>query len=215
VNVGGELTEEFPAPFDPARMKPLTDRSREGRANPSGIPYLYLATHQQTAAAEVRPWIGSYVSIATFNLMRDARVVNCTTGDHKIIAYLREPEPQEREQAVWRDIDRAFSEPVTSDDDSAAYSPTQVVAEFFRDNDIDGIAYGSSLGPGHNVVLFDPGAAALENCGLVKVRTVTLDLSPEGNSYFVTKHVPETGTRTPEPGAEHATAHTVPRASSP
>ena len=78
--------------------------------------------------AEVRPWIGSYVSIAQFSVMREVRVVNCTTDDHRSMIYASEPEPEERERAVWRDIDRAFSQPVSSADDTADYSPTQVIA---------------------------------------------------------------------------------------
>ncbi len=183
---GGGVVEELPAPCDVERMKPLLDRAREGRANPKGIPYLYLATHEDTAVAEVRPWIGSYVSIAQFALKRDVRVVNCVTDDRRIMVYSREPEPEERERAVWQDIDRAFSQPVTSGDDAADYAPTQVVAEFFRENGFDGVAYGSSLGPGHNVALFDTEAAALVNCGLLQIRGVKLDLSIAANPYFVT-----------------------------
>ena len=41
------------------RMKPLSDCATEGRANPAGIPILYLASSEQTAISEVRPWIGS------------------------------------------------------------------------------------------------------------------------------------------------------------
>src|SRR5712691_7735830 len=93
---------------------------------------------------------GSYVSIAQFALKRDVRVVNCTTDDHRVMAYSREPEPEERERAVWGDIDGAFSQPATSGDETADYAPTQVIAEFFRENNLDGVAYGSSLGLGHN-----------------------------------------------------------------
>jgi hypothetical protein len=177
--------EEQPAPLDVERMKPLCDRAREGRANPKGIPYLYLATLQDTAMAEVRPWIGSHVSVAKFTLKRDVRVVNCVTDDHRLIVYSKEPEPPERERAVWRDIDRAFSQPVTFGDDTADYAPTQTIAECFRANGLDGVAYGSSLGPGHNVALFDMEVAALVSCGLLEIRGVKLDSSIAANPYSV------------------------------
>jgi RES domain-containing protein len=184
-NVGDGLTEEFPSPLEPDEMKPRTDRAPEGRANPKGIPYLYLATHRDTAIAEVRPWMGSHVSIGEFVLTKDIRVVNAVTDDHRLVFYLSEPEPAEREQAVWRDIDRAFSRPVTQMEDSADYAPTQVLAEFFKENGLDGIAYGSALGAGHNVVLFDLGAARLRACGLAQIKRITFESSMDPDVYEV------------------------------
>jgi len=184
--VEGEDPEEAqPSPLPEERMTPLVDRAREGRANPKGIPYLYLATHQETAVAEVRPWIGSHVSIAAFALEREVRVVNAVPDDHRMMVYNHEPEPEERERAVWQDIDRAFSRPVTSGDDTADYAPTQVLAEFFRESGLHGVAYGSSLGPGHNLVLFDICAATLRKCDLVEICGVKFDFSIAANPYFM------------------------------
>jgi RES domain-containing protein len=166
-------------------MKPLVNRAREGRANPKGIPYLYLATHQETAVAEIRPWIGSSVSIAVFRLSREVRVVNAVSDDHRLIVYASEPKPEVREREVWRDIDRAFSQPVTSADNTADYAPTQVLAEFFRESGLDGVAYGSSLGPGHNLALFDIDAATLVKCDLVEICGVKFDFSLAANPYFM------------------------------
>ena len=120
------------------RMKPLKDRAVEGRANPKGIPYLYLATNRETALAEVRPWIGSLISVGAFEILRELRIVNCSSDDHNII-YREEPPPEEREKAVWVSIDRAFSRPVDPSDDVAAYVPTQILAELFKAEGYDGI----------------------------------------------------------------------------
>jgi hypothetical protein len=155
-------------------MKPRTHHATEGRANPLGIPCPYAASHHETAIPEGRPWIGSYVSVAQFELQRDVHVVNCVTGDQRIMVYAGEPEPLERQRQVWQDIDRAFSQPVTRTDDVASYAPTQVIAEFFRENGLDGVAYGSSLGPGHNVALFDLNVANLVSRELVVIRSVKL-----------------------------------------
>lgn len=66
-------------PHPDTRMKPKPGCAKEGRANPKGIPVLYLATDHETAIAEVRPWIGSYVSVAVFKACRELRLVNCRT----------------------------------------------------------------------------------------------------------------------------------------
>src|SRR6266566_4486089 len=72
-----DSTEED-CPFDTKRMKPIRGRAKEGRVNPKGIPYLYLATHRDTAVAEVRPWKGGVVSVGQFRVVRDLRLVNTT-----------------------------------------------------------------------------------------------------------------------------------------
>src|SRR5207253_5929512 len=59
---GGRLKER--CAYKPQDMKPCPNQAGDGRANPRGIPCLYMATLQTTAILEVRPWIGSYVSIA-------------------------------------------------------------------------------------------------------------------------------------------------------
>jgi hypothetical protein len=70
-----QIDDELPSAFGPARMKPLADRAQEGRVNPKGIPCLYLATMLETAISEVRPWIGSLVSVAQFRTTRPLRIV--------------------------------------------------------------------------------------------------------------------------------------------
>lgn len=42
--IENEEIGEIPAPYLPERMSPRPHRAKEGRANPKGIPYLYLST---------------------------------------------------------------------------------------------------------------------------------------------------------------------------
>jgi hypothetical protein len=166
----------LPAPHPAERMKPLRDRAREGRANPKGIAYLYLATNRETALAEVRPWIGSMISVGQFKTARELRIVNCTTDSNGQRLYLcGEPSPAEREESVWADIDRGFAKPVDPSDNLADYAPTQVLAELFKASGFDGIAYRSALGPGHNIALFDPDTADLVDCFLFRVKNLNFD----------------------------------------
>jgi hypothetical protein len=184
VRAGSEVVDEAPAPSPPERMKPLRDRAREGRANPKGIPYLYVSTHRETASAEVRPWIGSFVSVAQFRTARELRLVNCTEGSkHK--HFFGGTPPEYWDIAVWCDIDAAFSRPVTRTDEDPDYVPTQIVAEQFKVSGFDGVEYRSALGPGHNIVLFDLDAARLINCSLYELRGIAFDFHEYANPYFV------------------------------
>jgi RES domain-containing protein len=185
--MGEGIREEVPHPYPPERMKPLRDRAFEGRANPKGIPCLYVATHEETAVGEVRPWVGVRVSVAQLETTRELRLINCTTDDQRMMIYEKEPDATERERAVWRDIDRAFSRPAAAGDDVASYVPTQIMAEVFRDDGFDGVAYRSSLGPGHNIALFDLDAANVLNCSLVEIRGLKLEYDRSLMRYFVDK----------------------------
>jgi hypothetical protein len=125
---------------------------------------------------EVRPWIGSYVSAAQFVVLRDLRVVDCSSN-------MDSPVGDNAQQRAWWYINEAFSEPVTRSDDVADYAPTQVLAEAFRSVGCDGIIYGSKLGGGRTVAVFDLAAAEPVACQLYRVEAVNLKFSNAENPY--------------------------------
>ena len=186
---GVSVDIEEDAPFPPQRMKPRAARAVEGRANPKGIPYLYLSGDRYTATAEVRPWLEAPVSVGRFEIVRDLKVVDCSAGPSKAksILYLgdEEPSPAEREAAVWSHINDGFSMPVTAADDHASYVPTQILAEVFRRAGYDGIAYRSSCGPGKNYALFRLDDADLLSCKLFAAKALEYNFSEIGNPYVV------------------------------
>ena len=69
-----------PSPFPKKRMKPDPDKVSDGRANPRGIACLYVCTDYQTAILEIRPLIGSYVTIANMEINRNLEIVDCTSA---------------------------------------------------------------------------------------------------------------------------------------
>ena len=171
-------------------MKPLRDRAREGRANPQGIPYLYLSTRKETALTEVRPWLGSLISIAQFKTVRDLTIVDFSTDERPRRGRNWSLPRKEWDKAVWYEIDPAFRQPITLEGDIPSdYAPTQVIAEFFKANGFDGIAYQSAFqdasGKGHNIALFDPDAAELINCGLEKAKRIDFEFEQAANPYVV------------------------------
>lgn len=182
----GELITEEPSPFGPERMKPVKLEASEGRANPKGIPYLYLATDKETAMSEVRPWIGSYISVGQFTTERDLRLIDCSVHHGRCpIYFLKEPNEEEKVQAVWARIDNAFSEPITPSDKSSDYVPTQILAELFRNEGFDGIVYRSALATGFNVALFDIDSARLINCHVYEVKKIEFSFSEAANPYYI------------------------------
>lgn len=183
-----EIDDSVEDSFGRERMVPQADKAREGRANPKGIPYLYLATKRDTAIAEVRPWNGSYVSVSQFQIMKKLSLVNCTVekkSGHWTGWSGKPPPPERVDKIVWSDIDAAFCRPVTDTEDTADYAPTQIIAELCRTHGYDGVAYRSAVGEGHNVVLFDIHAARLVNGQLYKVDGVSLRSSPANNLWVM------------------------------
>lgn len=177
----GQVIDYRAVPYSVKRMKPLPEKAFEGRVNPPGMLCLYLATDEKTAVSEVRPWVGSYVTVAEFETRKPLRLVDCSrceidpmvrTGrDLDMLFKLKPPSPEETTEIVWRWIDLAFSQPVDRDDSTADYVPTQILAELFKTNGFDGIKYKSIFNGGKNVALFDLGSA--EQVGEGKVVQVT------------------------------------------
>jgi len=193
----GNTVDYRPIPYPPERMKPLPEKASEGRVNPKGIPYLYLATDERTAISEVRSWVGSYVTLAEFETCKPLKTVDCsrceidplgmTARDLDLLWKLKPPKPEEVMDIVWRWIDLAFCEPADRDDSTAEYVPTQIIAELFKTNGLDGIKYKSLFNGGDNVALFDVDSAAQVNEGrVVQVTQIDLDFKQVHPPVFAT-----------------------------
>ncbi|URW75052.1 RES family NAD+ phosphorylase [Sphingomonas donggukensis] len=196
VEIAPEEFERVECAYPAERMKPVPDKVGDGRVNAKGILCLYLATKEITAALEVRPLIGSYISMGAFTLNRDVRIVDCSDKLVEMFFRFKEGDwtPEEIEKQVWTDINVAFSEPTERADGALDYVPTQIIAEVLKRQGYDGIGYKSSFGEaGFNVALFDIDDATLRRCGLHRVKDVTITLQMADNDYFIRDD------RTPDP----------------
>jgi hypothetical protein len=171
-------------------MVPLEYMANEGRANPKGIPYLYLATSKETAMSEVRPWIGSEISVSQFRVTHNLTIVDCSLNHSSNPLFYRsgtgfyEPEGTKREQAVWAHIDKAFSEPIVPNDNQAHYVATQIISELFKSHGLDGLLYKSMLGDDYNIVLFDMKSTKILNCSLYEAENVSFAFTEICNPHF-------------------------------
>ena len=136
--------------------KPPTERTTEGRANPQGISYLYLASNSDTAISEKRPQLKDSITVGEFKVNDEINVVDLS-------------QPQIGTPFKWGDklefvlkiqgflimLGFILSKPVDRNKTSLEYLPTQYLCEFIKDQDFHGVLYNSFLGDGYNVVLFD------------------------------------------------------------
>jgi RES domain-containing protein len=177
---------------------PPKDQAKEGRANPRGIPYLYLASRIETAIAEVRPWIKADVSVGYFKLTRRIKILDVSddkpkwhasgfdflTGEKVEWSFTQE----ELEVYAWGDINRAFSLPIQPGTEASQYIPTQYLAEYFKNHGYQGIAYRSSVDEsGYNLVLFKPAFAKLAHARVFDISAIKYSFAENGNPYWVGK----------------------------
>jgi hypothetical protein len=174
-------------PYAEKDMKPISNWQGEGRVNPRGIPYLYLATTRDTALAEVRPWIGSVISVARFRVQRKLSVIDCSEHrSMKSAVDLFMDHTRPREDGIWVAIDRAFATPVSRDDDVKEYIPTQIIAESFKSAGFDGVVYNSLLSKnGLNLALFNLDDAGLVESTLYKASSINFNFEQIGSSSRV------------------------------
>ena len=150
-----ELYGNILGPCDKERLIPDASKVRGGRANPPGTAYLYMATKDETAMHEVRPWIGSCISLGLFAVSRDMKIINCCEfqgrSEHEPLLKNISISPKEgwkfRElseaqllETEWIHVDNAFFQPVSNNEDQSNYKPTQKIAEFIKQSGSDGIA---------------------------------------------------------------------------
>jgi RES domain len=171
----GEVGEMVPCRRE--RLIPFRDKAREGRVNPRGIPCLYLTDDLTTAVMEVRPWIGSFVTVARYATKQTLSLIDFSVDfdfGNGGATPLGQLAGQEIEEFVWWSINDAFSVPVSQDENKADYAPTQYIAEAFRSSGRDGLLYKSSLGTGTNLALFHLDAVALVSRELRHVNKIEM-----------------------------------------
>lgn len=162
---------------------PPERRSSNGRANPAGIPYLYLGSLPETAIAEVRPHTGEVACVATFEIpnikaadLRNPRelVSPFILEDARQIAQLRADLP------FLERLGEELTRPVQPSGAAIDYIPSQYLCEFIKKKGFDGVLYRSSVSKGINLALFNPkqavgGQVSVYNVDRVSVQIAALE----------------------------------------
>ncbi|MCK5604896.1 RES family NAD+ phosphorylase, partial [Candidatus Pacearchaeota archaeon] len=168
-------------PYKQDRMIPKVEKSKSGRANPEGIPCLYLSDELKTALSEVRPWINEKVSIAVFKVMRDLKIIDFSRLERSHIYYFKEPNNNIKEKEVWANVNRAFSMPINIEDQAKDYIPTQIICEYIKSKGIDGIKYKSMLAEGNNFALFNLKDAIPFNGIVFEIKSIQYEFTEYSN----------------------------------
>ena len=142
---------------------PPNNKATAGRANPLGIPYLYLCQDEETTYYEVRALYLDRLSVAQFRIKKDLEILDFTSKLSLYVAFSNAIESLSEiivKQKLLQAISHDLSKPLRRYDTELEYVPTQLICEYCKLNGIDGIRFESSLHKGGiNLVLFDANKA--------------------------------------------------------
>ncbi len=147
-------------PFGISEMgKPPKEKVLNGRANPLGIPYLYLANSVQTAISEVRCNKGEYITVATFEINENLELADLRDPKTTISPF--ELESDAELEMMYRNmpflilLGNELSKPVIPRIANLEYLASQYLCELIKHSGFHGIIYKSSLSEGDNLVIFN------------------------------------------------------------
>lgn len=150
-----------------------------GRANPSGIPYLYLSDNEETILYEIRASYLDEITVASFGLA-DHIEENIVISDFTEVPSLFTPNQinkRIKSTLLKKIISRDLSTPMRRYDSDLDYIPTQFICEFIKVfTNVQGIKFRSSLhNVGNNLVLFDQTQLKCLSVKKVKITKVQIN----------------------------------------
>lgn len=153
--------------------KPPAEKSTSGRANPKGIPYLYLSSNEKTTLFETRSYAYDFVTIADFQLLDNIRIARIQNID-KLSPY-RLGEDIVGKFLAFRPfllaLEKEISKPIRRGDNELDYLPSQYLCEFIKSIGFDGVEYRSSLyEEGFNIALFSDSKVKCISVKTIQVR---------------------------------------------
>lgn len=181
---GRKLYRSRITPYGQKKLKakkmgcPPKELATAGRANPAGIPYLYLSDSAKTTYFEVRALYLDKLSVGTFEIVKDLKLVDFVY-DVNLYAMCQDGDIPLKEVVVKKKVIDAISydlsKPLRRYDSDLEYVPTQLICEYCR-NFADGICFESSLYKGeHNYVLFDSSNANCISVESHEIRKIDID----------------------------------------
>lgn len=160
---------------------PPARKATPGRANPVGIPYLYVGSERDTAVREVRPHPGEILTIAEFTIEKEVQLIDLRNPRSMITPFSMAD--VEDVAGVRGDIDflerlgQELKTPVLPNAAAIDYIPSQYLCEFIKQIGYDGVVYESSVSDGINLALFVPSQAEVGFLSRVRIGGVEVEFS--------------------------------------
>ncbi len=154
-----------------------------GRANPAGIPYLYLGSKPLTAISEIRPHTGEKVCVLDFKLPADLKLIDLRNARESFSPFTFDDADQignvRNALPFLERLGDDLTTPVLPQAAAIDYTPSQFLCEFIKRCGYDGVVYRSSVSEGINLALFDPrGPVPGTDVISYKVTRVSVEAAP-------------------------------------
>jgi hypothetical protein len=166
-------------------LAPPSHLASHGRANPAGIPYLYLGSEIETAISEIRPHTGDHICIANFSIPNNLTLVDLRAPRSSVSPFILEDEKdigKMRSDLIFLErLGHELTRPVRQMAAAFDYTPSQYLCEFIKRSRYDGVLYASSVSDGFNLALFDKSKARIGQIGQRKVNKVSVEISADEN----------------------------------
>lgn len=157
---------------------PPKEMSKGGRANPIGIPYLYLSDNEETILYEIRASYLDEVSVATFSKSRKIReeIVISDFTETPTLYHPNGVNKRIKSTLLKQIISKDLSKPMRRYDSELDYISTQFICEFIKIfTNVQGIKFRSSLDTvGNNIVIFNQNIMECNNVKKVKITKVNI-----------------------------------------
>lgn len=161
-----------------------------GRANPAGIPYLYLGSTPAAAISEIRPHTGERACVADFTTRPKLKLIDLRNPRKMVSPFLLVDATESPSGAAigkmrsdlpfLERLGNELTQPVIPQSAAIDYTPSQYLCEFIKKCGYQGVIYRSSVCDGMNLALFDPARARCGGVTQYRVTRVSVDTAAEG-----------------------------------
>ncbi|MEK4555279.1 RES family NAD+ phosphorylase [Jeotgalicoccus sp. FSL K6-3177] len=141
---------------------PPKEKATAGRANAEGVSHLYLGNDTLTAISEIQPNKSDEVYVGRFPIRKELKVIDFRLVNNIDVFEMQEVTKFAINIDILNEMITAISKPISSIDTKLDYLPTQFIVDFIKslglqnEERYDGIIFDSTLGDGHNLMLFEP-----------------------------------------------------------
>lgn len=163
--------------------KPPKSQTSSGRANPVGIPYLYVSANPTTTVHETRSSRHDFLTVGEFHLQEALQVISLRQikmiGPFEVQEKGFELEEFISIRPFLIRLQNELSKPIRKQDAQLDYLPTQYLCEYIKFMGFDAIEYDSAMhSDGYNLAIFNDHKLICKSANFLKISDIVYTVDP-------------------------------------